>query len=139
MRRRVIRTAAAGLLAAATTIGLTPNAQAADMMTPTPTCDLPRDQWPGTVDIHQGGQLSSGQRLVAKDSPSTLVMQPDGNLVLSLVNDKGGALWPPAPGASNPTPHRAAPGRRGVTPRPRPPRPDVGTDGTTQGRRVRTA
>ncbi|MFI5530078.1 hypothetical protein ACIA8O_16190 [Kitasatospora sp. NPDC051853] len=80
MRRRVIRAAAA------------------DMMTPMPKCDLPRDQWPGTVDIRQGGQLSSGRRLVAKDNLSTLAMQPDGNLVLSLINDKGGpgkggALW----------------------------------------------
>ncbi|MFI5530073.1 hypothetical protein ACIA8O_16165 [Kitasatospora sp. NPDC051853] len=94
MRRRVIRTAAAGLLAAAATIGLIPTAQAEELPYPTTKCERSKEPWAGTVDINQGQRLTSGQRLVAKDNLSTLVMQPDGNLVLSLINDKGGPNHP---------------------------------------------
>jgi hypothetical protein len=93
MRRRVIRTAAAGLLAAAALAGLTPAAQAASGR-PNAKCDLDRSNWPGAVHINKGGRISSGATVTAKDNESVLTMQPDGNLVLSLVNDAGGPNHP---------------------------------------------
>ncbi|MGW4380360.1 hypothetical protein [Kitasatospora sp. NPDC004531] len=95
MRRRVIRTAAAGLLAAAATIGLVPTAQAADPV-PTSKCVIPNDPWPGSTEMYAGQELRSGGSLLAKDNKSVLVMEADGNLVFYLVNSTGGpkhAIW----------------------------------------------
>ncbi|MFG2696376.1 hypothetical protein ACIHEI_22885 [Kitasatospora sp. NPDC051984] len=96
MRRRVIRTAAAGLLAAAAMVGLVPTAQAADPVPPSPKCTLSQDPWPGSVELYRGHELRSGDSLVAMDKVSSLVMEADGNLVLYLLNSTGGpkhVIW----------------------------------------------
>ncbi|WP_051731851.1 hypothetical protein [Kitasatospora phosalacinea] len=89
MRRRAIRAAAAGLLAAAAVAGTVPAAQAEPVM-PTRKCQLPFYPWAGLAEQTAGWRLTAGQSLVAKDNESILVMQADGNLVLSLVNSTGG-------------------------------------------------
>ncbi|MFD8479350.1 hypothetical protein [Kitasatospora sp. NPDC059673] len=92
----MIRTAAAGLLAAAAMVGLVPTAQAADPVPPTPKCTLPTDPYPGAVEFYQGRELRSGDSLVGKDNESSLVMEADGNLVLYLLNSTGGpkhVIW----------------------------------------------
>ncbi|WP_081951971.1 hypothetical protein [Kitasatospora phosalacinea] len=94
MRRRVMRAAAAGLLAAAAMAGTVPAAQAAtDPAAPSPKCQLPA---PTTVADRQtaGWKLTGGQSLAAKDGKAVLTMEPDGNLVLYLVNSTGGPNHP---------------------------------------------
>ncbi|MFD7639373.1 hypothetical protein ACFV4P_01845 [Kitasatospora sp. NPDC059795] len=86
----MIRTAAAGLLAAAVMAGLAPAAQAADPVPPTPKCVLPTDPWPGSTEMMPGRQLRSGDTLLAKDNKSVLVMEADGNLAFYLINSTGG-------------------------------------------------
>ncbi|WP_083646607.1 hypothetical protein [Kitasatospora sp. CB01950] len=91
MRRRVIRTASAGLLAAAVMAGLAPSAQAADPVPPTPKCQVPVDPWPGGSYLYRGTEMrAGGSTLVGQDNKSVLMMEADGNLVLYLVNSTGG-------------------------------------------------
>lgn len=94
MRRHLLRGALTSLLAASAVTGLVPTASADPPPTSTVNCDPLQDA--GVAVLGGGDQLAPGASLTSLSKTTSLVMQPDGNLVLYAVTVPGGpkhALW----------------------------------------------
>ncbi|MGW4645155.1 hypothetical protein [Kitasatospora sp. NPDC004289] len=95
MTRRHIRRSAVSLLAAAALAGIVPAPQASAESTPICRQD-PMYTDDIRVALDSGARLTAGQTRTDHTGSTALRMQPDGNLVLSLVNSTGGpdhAMW----------------------------------------------